>query len=212
MKKLDDFVISYQREVINDLLLWNRLQLGFHNHIIQYLSIEIMKDHYKFFNHIIQYLKDNDYDNIINIGCGIGLLESIAKNNNLNISSSEILYPSLDHNKLTNDFDPFKLIRSKLGVKVNHWTKSIFDREFKIDNYEIGLLIRFTPLTEDCTCKEDYEKIFKNLKKYISKVIIADVKNKVPKFLNEYKKYELLDMEIYEIELEKFNFSKIELL
>lgn len=191
--KIHDVVVSYQHEVINELFSWNQIDFMFHRHMIQYLSINHMNQLKNIFDNTINYLIENNIDNkqVLNIGTGIGLLEAVGKLRNYNIDCTETKFLSIDNQKLIPDFDPYKLIRSKLNSRVTYWTNSIFDQNFTIDQcvrrYNYGLLIRFTPLTEDCTSNNDYNILFNNLKKYVNNVLIIDDIRKVPNFLQKYK-------------------------
>ena len=208
------FVSSYQDELVHTLLSWNSLDLMFHRHMIQYLSKAHMIEMYDLSNAVIEFIIKNKLDNIINIGCGIGLLEHLSLLKNVKIDSTEIKYMSIGDNRLLSNFDPYEVVRNKLNTKVTYWTDSIFSNNFNLDNgkYDYGFLIRYTPLTEDCKNKQDYETILNNLKKYINNLIIIDLESKVPYFLKTFRKGKILKYSLYNVPLEKFNFSKIKLL
>ena len=184
-------VSSYQQALVDQLLGWNDLDYMFHKHMVQYLSDEHMNDMESLSQEIINLLVDRQIksDQVLNIGTGIGLLESVGKINDYNFDCTEIKFLSANSQKLVNDFDPYALVRKTLGSSVTYWSNSIFDDNFIIQNclnhYKYGLLIRYTPLTQDCKTEKDYSIIFNNLQRYVDNVIVIDDKRKVPEFLHK---------------------------
>jgi hypothetical protein len=191
--KIHDIVTSYQSELVEELFGWNDLDFMLHKHMIQYLSVEHMIDMHKISEKIIDYLIENTIDSkqVLNVGTGIGLLEATGRTKNYNIDSTEIKFLSIGCQKLIPNFDPYKIIRSKLHSKVTYWTNSIFDDYYVINDcrqkYDYGLLVRFTPLTHDCKSSDDVDLIFNNLSKYINNVLIIDDIRNIPSFLKKYK-------------------------
>ena len=178
--KIRDVVNSYQSELVDELFGWDSLDFLLHRYMIQYFSVDHMDHFYETSTRIIDYLIENNIESkqVLNIGTGIGLLEAVGRSKEYNIDCTEMKVLSAKDGKLVPNFDPFGFIRSKLNSKVTYWTNSIFDDNYIINNcqqkYDYGMLVRFTPLTQDCDSNNDVKLIFNNLKKYVNDLLIID--------------------------------------
>lgn len=206
--KIHDLALSYQNDLVEVLLRYNDIDFMFNKHMVQYLSVDHLKDLYGVSESVINYLKENNIDNkqVLNIGTGIGLLESIGKTKNYSIDCTEMKLMTVASRKLIPELDPYWVVRNKLNSEVTYWTNSIFD-DYIIYNcqrkYEYGLLVRFTALTEDCQTYNDIKTVLKNLQKYVDKIIVIDNEKKIPRFLQKYKVKKLYNNYIlYKFELD----------
>lgn len=206
--KIHDIVLSYQNDLVEDLLRYNDIDFMFNKHMVQYLSVDHLMDLYCVSESIVNYLKENNINNeqVLNIGTGIGLLESIGKAKNYNIDCTEMKLMTVASGKLVPELDPYRVVRNKLNSKVTYWTNSIFDNYIIYNcqrKYKYGLLVRFTALTQDCKSNSDIKIVFKNLKKYVDKIIVIDNEKKIPSFLQKYKVKKLYNNYVlYKFELD----------
>ena len=118
----NDFISLIEQsseEVVETLINYHPLEKIAHSHMIQYVSTTHMKKLFDDTYEIYEFLLEKDildrHNKVIDVGCGIGLLKWICRNNGYITYASETYLQSSFSNGLVN-FDPYQIVRKYLDV------------------------------------------------------------------------------------------------
>lgn len=170
----NDFISLIEQsseEVVETLINYHPLEKIAHSHMIQYVSTTHMKKLFDDTYEIYEFLLEKDildrHNKVIDVGCGIGLLKWICRNNGYITYASETYLQSSFSNGLVN-FDPYQIVRKYLDVDVDVRTTSIYSDDFKLDwHYDYCVLSRFAPIDIDDNLSLTYDKLNPFVQKFV---------------------------------------------
>lgn len=200
------------KPLLEYLLRLPSAQLYHNKHLMQYLSEDSNKHLWRLCDKVIDILKLHNIDigSCINIGTGPGFFEHKVKSRlGLDMPSADLR--DAGYGDVGYEIAGYETIKKQLGV-TNYIMESIWSEYFKIYDcdkvYDNALIMRFVPLNESCDTGNKLYTIIDNIGKYADNIISVEYNNNfkrksIEKWLRDYKIGEVLNYNIYYINVKK---------